>query len=238
MSRPVPLNKVVHAQTRVISRRGADFDSTHICPVMPREFGRLITHYPIVLTRDGGSDSYNFCALLGFTEGENLFLQGDHWDTDYIPLEFLRGPFHAGVSEAVPEGPGTVYIDMDDPRVQELEGENLFEADGTPSNYLQGIDQVLSELLAGVRQTRALVTMLEKYHLIEPVTMKAAFQDGKTLDVRGLFSVHDDAVRTLSEAAVLEFHSAGYLPHLYIQQASTAHLGTLIGRRNQRIAVA
>ena len=237
MSRPIPLNKDAHVNTRVVSRRGADVgDAVNVCSVVPREFGRLITHYPIVLARDSASDSYNFCALLGFDEGENLFLDGAHWDADYIPLEFLRGPFLAGVDESGGGEFGTVYIDMGDVRVQEIEGERLFEPDGSPSKYLQGIDQVLSELITGVKQTRELVGMLEKYKLIEPVTMKAAFQDGKTLDVDGLFSVHDEAVRTMPQDAVLEFHQAGFLAHLYIQQASTAHLGTLIGRRNARIA--
>ena len=77
-------------------------------------------------------------AMLGFDEGENLFLEEWQDREFYRPLGLQRGPFYA-------HGPD-LAIDLDDPRVGAEDGKALFTDQGQPTRYLQRIIWAFQDL--------------------------------------------------------------------------------------------
>ena len=119
MPKPVLLNNVEHKNLRVITRRGARFgDAQMAAPTFPAEFRNIQACYPIVFRQTTDGVGFEPIALLGFQEGENLFLQGERWDAVYIPMLVERQPFLIGMGGA--DGQDlTVHIDIENPRVSD-----------------------------------------------------------------------------------------------------------------------
>ena len=238
MTQRVALDNVTHARTRVITARGVEFgDDVQTVAVVPAEFDRLIAHYPIVIAKDPATGRFNFIALLGFKTGENLFLHGSEWDADYIPLDIRRRPFFVWTSPGANEGgsaDGAVCIDIGSARVQESTGEPLFLEHGGLTPYLQGVKSMLTELHAGVAAARDLLEALSTLELIEPVTLDVRFENGVSLSLQGLYTVHEEKVRGLPGDAVLQLHRTGHLQLIHLVIASLVRVPALVARRNLR----
>ena len=91
MPKPVLLNNVEHKNLRVITRRGARFgDAQMAAPTFPAEFRNIQACYPIVFRQTTDGAGFEPIALLGFQEGENLFLQGCLLYTSPSPRDRTR----------------------------------------------------------------------------------------------------------------------------------------------------
>ena len=97
MTHPVLLNNRDHKDLRVLTTRGADYgDNAMSALTFPDEFRTLQAHYPIVFQKTQDGTGFQALALLGFEEGENLFLDGERWDAPDLPLTVERQPFRIG----------------------------------------------------------------------------------------------------------------------------------------------
>ena len=146
MVNQVALNKNTHRKLRVITDRGAEYgENVHIVPVIADELQSLVLEYPVCLIKNPATDHFEMSALLGFEADENLYLDGNEWQATYIPLHIRRQPFLVGFSEDEQgnrdPNSGLLSVDLDSPRVQESEGEALFNEDGSNSEFL---DQVIT----------------------------------------------------------------------------------------------
>src|SRR5580692_12893828 len=171
MTQIVPLNKETHRLLKVDGRPSATYgDNQRFAHVIVNEFSQLVVHYPILFSKDMNTGEFYCGAMLGFDEGENLFL--DEWrDLEfYRPLGLQRVPFYA-------HGPD-VAIDLDHPRVGVAEGVALFTDVGEPSRYLQRIIWAFQDLSSGIAVTRSFITSLLQLKLIEPISIEAEFEDG------------------------------------------------------------
>ena len=93
------LNNIQHKDLRVITQRGAQWgDDFMSAPVTVDEFRKVQAHYPIVFQRD---DQGGFvpAALFGLQDRQNLFLNDQGWDADYLPLSVQRLPFSIGIAD-------------------------------------------------------------------------------------------------------------------------------------------
>ncbi|KOR42389.1 peptidase [Xanthomonas oryzae] len=197
----------------------------------PQEFRQLQAQYPIVFHRSG-ERSFQPLALLGLRLGENLFLDGARWDAPYIPLSIQRQPFLIGEQ---PDGP-MVHIDLDSPRISSAEGELLFREHGGTTDFLDRISQVLRTLHDGLAASDAFVERVLRYDLLEPFVFEATLNNGLECRLAGLYVVHEERLRALDEAALLELHRHGDLEPLYMAVASIAQFRHLLERMNRRHA--
>src|SRR5690606_25282142 len=82
----------------------------------PAWFAERQREYPIFLRKGEGESEYHAVALLGFDASENLFLDGDRWNANYLPGAVVRGPFSIGFRDPVPGGSlepePVVHVDM------------------------------------------------------------------------------------------------------------------------------
>ncbi|QBA12677.1 SapC family protein [Xanthomonas oryzae pv. oryzae] len=232
MTNAVLLNNLDHRDLRVITAHGAAYgDKVVSAATFPQEFRQLQAQYPIVFHRSG-ERSFQPLALLGLRLGENLFLDGARWDAPYIPLSIQRQPFLIGEQ---PDGP-MVHIDLDSPRISSAEGELLFREHGGTTDFLDRISQVLRTLHDGLAASDAFVERVLRYDLLEPFVFEATLNNGLECRLAGLYVVHEERLRALDEAALLELHRHGDLEPLYMAVASIAQFRHLLERMNRRHA--
>jgi hypothetical protein len=228
MTRIVPLNKEIHKSLRVDGRASAAYgDNQRFAHVIAKEFPLLVVHYPILFTKDANTGEFHCGVMLGFDEGENLFLE--EWrDLEYYrPLGLQRVPFYAN-------GPD-VAIDLDHPRVGVEDGMTLFTEFGEPSRYLQRIIWAFQDLSSGIEVTRSFITSLLQLKLIEPICIEAEFDDGTTRECAGLYTVNQEALSALPDETVVLLFRLGYLRLMHLMIASLKQFPVLARKKNGRM---
>jgi hypothetical protein len=230
MANHAPLNNVDHKNLRVVTTRGAAYgDAVMSALTFPAEFRDLQACYPIVFAQDGNG-SYDAIALLGFEQGENLFLGPNGWDAPAIPLTVERQPFMIGRGDEL-----AVHIDLDSPRVRDggIEGEALFLTYGGTSEYLERISSVLRTIHDGLAASRAFVAALVELELIESFVLDVELDDGSQNRLAGFYTINEDRLAQLSAEHLAALHGKGYLQAIYMAVASLAQFRALIQRKNQ-----
>ena len=233
MPTTVLLNNVDHQSLRVLGDRGAAYgDDVMLAPTFPGEFRNLQAHYPIVFQRAPEGGSFQPVALLGFQEGQNLFLNEAGWDASVVPLALEREPFFIGVQgEEL-----LVHVDLDSPRLSRTEGEALFLPHGGSTEYLERMNSVLLALHEGLQSTPAFVAALLRHGLLESFVLDLERPDGSQSRLAGFHTIHEERLAELGGAALEQLHEAGYLQAVYMAVASLSNFRALIERLNRRAA--
>jgi hypothetical protein len=130
----------------------------------PLEFRRAQAYYPIFFQKDSNTGKFFPIILLGFEQGENLFLGPEGWEPPHIPMSVLRGPFLIGY-QSNPEHPdgrqAVITIDMDSPLLSTSEGgQPLFLEHGGSAPYLENLTQLLEDIQLGLEMNTAFVQAL------------------------------------------------------------------------------
>jgi hypothetical protein len=228
MTRIVPLSKETHKSLKVDARAAAAYgDNQRFTHVIAKEFPLLVVHYPILFSKDANTGEFHCGVMLGFDEGENLFLE--EWrDLEYYrPLGLQRMPFYANGSD--------VAIDLDHPRVGAEDGTALFTEFGEPSRYLQRIIWAFQDLSSGIAVTRSFIASLLQLKLIEPISIEAEFDDGTTRECDGLYTVNQEALSALPDETVVQLFRLGYLRLMHLMIASLKQFPILARKKNGRM---
>jgi hypothetical protein len=230
---PQLLNNIQHKDLRVITRRGAQWgDDFMSAPVTVDEFRKLQVHYPIVFQPDG-EGGFAPAALFGLQEGENLFLNEQGWDADYLPLSVQRLPFSIGVADDELR----MMVDMDSKRISHgAEGEAAFLPHGGPSDFTENANAVLRTLHEGLQATTDFVQTLMKYELLESFVLDVERPDGSRGQLVGFYIIHEERLAALDAATVGLLHQADYLQPIYMAIASLSNFTALIKRHLARQA--
>jgi len=235
MRRHAILDSNAHAQLRVRTESSAELgDAVMAALTVPIEFRRIQHDFPILFRRDTDTGRFSALALLGFENGENLYLDGNRWDAEYKPLSLAIQPFLVG-RPADGEGLSQVHIDLDHPRVANGgEGVLLFDSAGRPTPYLERISEMLGELDEGYRASEAFFSALERYDLLEPFFLDVELNNGSKHRMVGYHLINEDKLRELDPGAVTELHAEGHLMPIFMALASLSNLRGLIARKNRR----
>ena len=104
------------------------------------EFPHLVVHYPILLTKDQDTGAFLCGAMLGFDEGENLFLERSGMK-----------PIARSICSAVPFSPRAAkWRSISTIRASMRGGKPLFTENGEPTQYLQSIMALFRDLKPGL----------------------------------------------------------------------------------------
>jgi hypothetical protein len=236
----VVLDSQTHRNVRIVRRPTRECAEFNVVSVIPREFPRLLAHYPIFFIKSAESGRFEPAALLGFERKENLFFVNGCWDVAYVPLQIQRQPFslipRRSDNPASGQAAVDVAIDLDSPNIQAQDGERLFLDDGGPSKFLQDITSMLSALVSGSREAYAFTGRLAELDLVEPVRIDVEFVDGSEAKLEGLYWIAAAALKALPAAQLAELRDRGYLEWLYFQIASVSHVSGLVARKNQLLS--
>ncbi|MEP6884194.1 MAG: SapC family protein [Gammaproteobacteria bacterium] len=241
MTNLVALNSQTHRVLRIAAARAVlGHGSVNIVSVIPREFPRLLAHYPIFFSKSSDSGQFEPAALMGFQRGENLFIRDDAWDAAYIPLQIQRQPFalipRGGDAGADPQATLDLAVDLESPHIQAQDGERLFQDDGRPSPYLQNLSSMMSALVSGSREAYAFTGKLAELNLIEPVQIDIELINRSETKLQGLYWIAAATLKALPAAQLAELRDLQYLEWMYFQMASIAHVSGLVARKNKRLA--
>jgi hypothetical protein len=233
MPNTVLLNNVDHKDLRVITQRGAEYgDNVSFALTFPSEFRALQSHYPIVFRKTGDGTSFEAIAVLGFVDGENLFLERGRWDATYIPLTIDRLPFLIGRNgdELM------VHVDLDHPRVSRSAGEPVFLQYGGNTEFLEGVTRKLMDIHEGLQSAPAFMSALVSLELLEPFVLDIELDDGSQNRLAGFYTVNEERLAALDGATLERLNRAGYLQAIYMVVASLNNFRDLIDRKNRRNA--
>jgi hypothetical protein len=229
------LNNVDHGAVRVITERGARYgDDVMFTMTFPFEMRSIQACYPILIFKDPEEGHLYPVALLGFEEGENLFLDGNDWKAPYIPVMIRRPPFLIGFQKPSPgaERQRVVTINMDHPRVSDSEGTPLFLEHGGNSDFLERTADMLEAIHNGNEQNKGFIDMLLKHDLVEPITLDITLDDRSRNQLHGFYTLDDEKLQRLDEQALGEFNRNGFLLPAYMMVASMSHLRDMVAMRN------
>ena len=243
MTRHVMLNIEEHKDLRVITDRSEKYgDNTWFALTFPLEFRTLQAYYPIFFQKHKSTGRFFALALLGFREGENLFLEGERWTVPYIPLSIKREPFLIGHQKMVVEGSErlerVIHIDLDNPRVNDTAGERLFMEFGGNSPYLDKVADMLDAIHHGLSHAEGFISALEQHELLEPFTLEVQLENEDKHQLVGLYTINEDRLGELSSEVLSELHAKGYLESIYMVLASQSNVMKMLVAKNKQVSPA
>ncbi len=213
MTRIVPLSKETHKSLKVDARASAAYgDNQRFTHVVANEFPLLVVHYPILFAKDANTGEFNCGVMLGFDEVKISFSRsGANWSS--------TDPW---ACSACPSTPmvltwRSTWITRD---VGVVDGTALFTEFGEPSRYLQRIIWAFQDLNSGIAGTRSFITGLLQLKLIEPIVIEAEFDDGRTRECDGLYTVSQETLKALPDQVVVDLFRLGYLRLIHLMLAS------------------
>lgn len=241
MTNNVVLDNITHKDLKVDRRYCAEYgDNIGAVLTFPTEFADVQREYPIVIRRIPESDDFQFIALLGFEKNENLFLDDAGWHASYVPAVQARGPFLIGFQERMKEGivekEQVIYVDMDDPRVGEEEGESVFLQYGGNSPYIEHVAGLLKAIYDGTEVSKLMFAGLKEYDLIEPVNMQIKVNEDLVCNLNGFYTVNEDKLKSLDAEALYKLNSSGILKGIYLIVASLSNVKKMIDMKNRQLA--
>lgn len=232
------LNNVNHKTLKITQGHSIQFgDNVMLSAISPIEFRNVQNSYPIFFQKDESTEQYVPVALFGFVRDENLFLVNDTWQSNYIPLRIRKGPFFIGFKNQneTADTDLVISIDVEDPRVNTLEGHSVFSNEGENSQYLDEVSKNLQQLHEGEEYNNIFTHLLVKYDLLESVKLDIELKDSSQNNLVGFHTINEDKLASLSDDAVTELHKKGVLAAIYMIIASHSTIHDLIDMKNNNL---
>ena len=239
MARHALLNNIDHQDLRVVVRYGAEFgDNVATVLTFPTEYADVQREYPIFFRKDKASDEFQSVALLGFQEGENLFLEAGGWNANYLPGIIARGPFLIGFQEQQVDGAlrkePVIHVDLDHARVSRTEGQPVFLPRGGNTPYLEHVATVLRGIHEGLEISRAMFSAYSELDLIEPIKLEVNVSNSEKYGLEGLHTINQEKLRALDGESLLRLHRAGFLQGAFLVMASLGNVKALMAVKQRR----
>jgi len=237
--RPIALDPALHRGRRVLPL--SDFSiagEVHAVPITATEFPHAALEFPIVFvetgTRDGaGRAAMTPAALLGLSDGENLYVDRSRWDARYIPAYIRRYPF---LTATLPGSGGiNVLIDEAWGGFGEQAGEPLFEADDSPAPALRRAMDFLERYEHEAERTSAFCERLRRLGVLKEMKADATLPNGEAISVDGFHTVDEDRLRAFPDETVLELWRNGMLMLIQMHLVSIVNIRHLVNRKAARV---
>ena len=97
---------------------------------------------------------------------------------------------------------------------------------------------MLAQLIEGEQHTQLFIEALLQHKLLMPMSFNITFVNQQEQRVQGLYTIDEEKLAALDDAAVLQLHQQGYLKPIYTLITSLGHLYSLVEKKNARLASA
>jgi hypothetical protein len=227
MADPVALNPEQHTGLRMRDAIDSDrFGQQQVVPLVVHEFAQAGSDAPVVFVKSSASGQFQAVQLVGLAAGENLLLQDGQWRGFYTPGALRMDPLRL-VRTAPDSDQLAVAVDPDSPLLDTVEGELLFESDGSPSAFLGERQRALGQYFEHGEVTRAMVARLAELDLLRLQELKIDLP-GETVKVGGIYLVDEKKLAELADDVVLELHRNGFLQAVYAHLLSLQQVRRLV----------
>ena len=197
-------------------------------PLTAVEFAAAALEYAIVFT--GAAEAIMPSVILGMRDRQNLYLNEDgSWRAKYLPAFIRRYPFVFASSD---EG-RRFALCLDEAFSgcnQAGLGERLFDAEGTRTQYLDGVLNFLQQYQGQFQSTQAFCKKLHDLDLLEPMQAQIALPTGEKIALTGFMAVNRDRLKKLSGEKLAELVQANELELIYIHLQSIRNISFMADR--------
>lgn len=234
-----PLSSSQHGNLKLAENFGLDFiKGVHAVPVTVDEFVMVQRFFPIVFAP---GDPGTPLALMGLTEGENLFLNKDGtWpDGVYVPAYIRRYPFM--LARLAPDAKElSLCFDDQSGLFEEVKGKDKGNlVDGTePTERVKAILKFCEQFEVAIQRTRAFMNELKESDLLE--AGEATVQEGEApkASFRGFMMVAEKKLHELRGDQHRKMVRSGSLGLIYAHLFSLSHMRDLYAMRREDKAAA
>lgn len=239
MNNLVAIDNVTHRNVKInLDKAESHGSELHLVPAVLPEFVHLALHYPIVLTKNGETGQFSCTAMLGFSQGENLFWKNDKWQALYVPLQVRRQPFFLGIDEKSTAELGddqyVVCLDSKSPSIGE-DGEAIFNDAGEETPFFQQAKARLGELLRGEQEMDKFIGTLLSLDLVESMSIDIKFVNEQSTRLNGLYTINQDKLAALTGEQLASLSEKNYLQAIYCMIISVGQLYALIELKNNQL---
>jgi hypothetical protein len=199
------------------------------------EFNAVGRDYPIVFSSQDDGASFAPVAVLGITNGQNLFVDaaGD-WDkTCYLPAFVRRYPFC--ISKLYVDGEARserlvcvvkAYVDG--------QGLRLFDDAEKPTTQWQAIERLLQGFEDDLDATAQMCAVLAKLELFSPFKFEVVHEQKTMLSVQGMYRIDEAKLAELKPASLKAMVNKGLMGAVYAHFRSLERFGNLYQRAEER----
>lgn len=223
------VNTEAHKDVKIDTTK-QDIPENHVnaVVVVVGELNTLIHEYPIFITKTSDTEQYQLTAILGLKSVQNLYLDGDNWRANYLPLDVLRKPFQAYVPDPKDLSKGSIAIDIASDKVNYTKGESLFDEAGESTPYFKRIESTFGQLMGGTTYSAELLKLADDLNLLEQINLNFDLPNGKTASINGVYQFDKKAITELRGADLEKCHESGLLQVCHLALSSTINLQKLI----------
>jgi hypothetical protein len=212
-------------------KKGTDYTfAKHVnaVPLTAVEFSAAASEYAIVFT--GTGEAIMPAVILGMRDRQNLYLNEDgSWRAKYLPAFIRRYPFVFSNSD---EGKRFALC-LDEAFSgcnQAGLGERLFDAEGSRTQYLDGVLNFLQQYQGQFQLTQTFCKKLHDLDLLEPMQAQIALPTGEKIALAGFMAVNRDRLKKLSGEKLAELVQANELELIYIHLQSIRNISVMADR--------
>lgn len=240
MAHLVAVNPQVHKNCYVFPEQAESAGAElQLIPVVPAEVAHVACQMPVVLTKNEHTGQFVLAALTGFEPKQNLFWQDGRWQGLYLPLQLQRQPFFLGKNDDK-DTDYVVCLDMQSPAVGQgaavpAGAQALFSVTGADTEYYRNAKQVLASILQGEAQVQLLMELLQSMALIQPMSLEITFADNSSTHLKGLYTIDQQKLATLSPEHLVLLHQKGLLAVVYTLSSSVSQIYALIEKKNRQL---
>lgn len=240
MANYVLLNNVEHKDLKVITHFSSAFgDAVSNVITFPSEFSDIQREYPIFFRKDINTGQYVSVAILGFEKCENLYIDGECWCADYIPCVIEKGPFAIGFQEQIIDGQlrkePVIHVNMDSPRLSEVEGQPIFTEHGGNSHYIERVAYALNRIHSGMSISSTMFDLCSEFDLIEPVNIELTIDAHTKINLQDYFTINEDKLSNLSGQSLEKLNKAGFLQSVFFVISSMNNMKKLISMKRKKL---
>ncbi len=219
----VPLNKEQHRHHFFKKFDSLNFAmSAQSVLLTGSEYAEASKEYPIVFVK-APDNSIMSVALLGFRQGENLYIDASgKWDALYIPAYVRRYPF---IFSEVNAEQLVVCVDEDCAELNTAgEGQPLFDDQGAASPFVNNMVQFMQDYQADFKRTHAFVENLQQLDLLKETNAKITLNTGEEFLINGIWVVDEIKLAALDDDKLLHLARSGELGRIYAHLISLSNL--------------
>src|SRR5687767_11855551 len=206
-------------------------------PISHTEFQLVARDYPIVFTTGDEGKSFAAVAVLGIGPQENLYFENGAWTSRvYVPAYARRYPFCMAKVTLDKVEQKDRLICVEKRRLDDNDGEAMFDAKGQPAAKWGEIERLLSEYEADLERSREMCAIVADYGLLEPFTMQATLtkEKGGGMHLTGMHRVSEKNLENLNAAQLKNLVRKGLLARIYMHLLSLENFARLLERKAAR----
>lgn len=229
----MPLNSRDHATWRSRGIESADFlKNAHAIPLTVDEFIEAQRDLPIVFS--AGDDPLPL-ALMGLNEGVNTYVNdaGKIDDPVYLPAYVRRYPFMLARLQPEAEELSLCFDPTSSAVGAFSEGQELFGADGQPSDNTKRILEFCDNFEQAGQRTKAFIDELKKHDLLMEgeVAIVADENPNQPFTYRGFQMVNREKLAEMPAEQIDTWNKNGFLMIVYAHLFSLDQMRKIFGRQ-------